>query len=89
MESQFIPSAATFAWLAAICSVYLGFVLSGKLARSGKRLLAATVPIWVFMPTTLLLQFWQGGVSGADIWAIVGFAGVLALVTWGHMRHAK
>lgn len=86
MESQSSLWLPTAAWLGAICSVYGGFLLSGKLARLGKPLLAASVPLWVFAPTTTLLQLWGGSVSKTDVFAIFGFAFLLALVTWGYVR---
>jgi len=83
--SSWLPTAA---WLGAILSVYLGFILSGKLARAEKPLLAISVPVWVFAPTMTLLQSWGGGVSKTDVLAILGFAAVLVLVTWGYVRKA-
>lgn len=67
MESQSSSWLPTAVWLGAVCSVYGGFFLSGKLARIGRPLLAISVPTWVFAPTTVLLQFWDGSGSRTDV----------------------
>ena len=89
MADHSINWAATFTWLTAVSSIYVGFALSAKLAKSGQRLLAATVPMWLFAPVTLLLQLWGGGASSVTTWPIFGFAVVLSFVTWGGMREAR
>lgn len=89
MNSHSISWTSTLVWLATVCSIYVGFLISGKLARAGKGFVAATVPLWIFAPTALIAHAVGSELSNEDIWIILGFAGVLALVTWGHLRQAR
>jgi hypothetical protein len=76
-------------WLVVVGSVYLGFALSGMFARMGRRWLAVSVPLWFFAPISLLLESLGDGASNENICVFLGFAVVLAFVTWGHLRQVK
>lgn len=77
----------TAAFLLAVAAIYVGFVVSARFMKAGKRRLAVTVPAWLFAPIALLAdRLFQGSTSVESALVLCGFSLALCFVTWLHVR---
>lgn len=77
---------STVAWIWIVGSIFGGFALSAAIARAGKKIAAASVPLWLFAPVALASTSPGGQLSWIDTGIILAFAALLAAVTWGYTR---
>jgi hypothetical protein len=77
---------STVAWICIVGSIFVGFAVSAFIAKRGRPVIAATVPLWLFAPTALASTMLDGIFSWTGVCIIAGLALAFAALTWGSLK---